>query len=645
MATADYPRDAVPPRNSSTPSPDTSATGTTDAGTTLRHHLSLLAARRNARHLWLSVARAAVVGTMLAAVLMLAHRLYLVDAPWWAPVILVAASLVIGYRNGTLRRAGLFDAALDADHTLGLQERLSSAIAFVQPDSVRRVKAARANGVWSRVRAVLLPRVAYETPHSTALTDLVPALVQDAASRAARLDPKEIYPVKVNRTLKLLAASVLALIVFSLMPNIEWLRTPEQRALAGVLNREGKELEAIAKEVRTRKETPANTETKKLAKRLEDLGRQMQRGRMAKKEALVSMGQLRKDLQKAGASDKQGGGLPNLEQVEQALREESMQSVEGQKMQEELARRDYEKAAQQLEKLAEKMELGNMTQQEREKAANDMEKAAKALRQSGNDEAARQMEEAAKSLRQQNQGGKQGNQKQGQQQGGQQQGGKAGQQGKQGQQQSGQQGSGADALRKMAKGLRESGTTSGNSQALRDMMKKIEEAEKDTGQNSGEQSGQGGQQGEASGQGQGKGQEGEGSAIMGKDLKPTTQGPMGGPGLGPRSGDQPRGKGGGVSNMKSKSTGDKRRWEDVWSDRLPKTSKKLERIQGKMGSNGEVEQLPTRTEAEGGPVKTPYYEVYESYKKDAEDAVSKETVPPAYKRPVKEYFESINPGQ
>jgi hypothetical protein len=53
--------------------------------------------------------------------------------------------------------------------------------------------------------------------------------------------------------------------------------------------------------------------------------------------------------------------------------------------------------------------------------------------------------------------------------------------------------------------------------------------------------------------------------------------------------------------------------------------------------------MPTKGEAKGGQVKTPYYEVYESYKRDAEEAVGRESVPPAYKQPVKDYFESIKP--
>ena len=131
----------------------------------------------------------------------------------------------------------------------------------------------------------------------------------------------------------------------------------------------------------------------------------------------------------------------------------------------------------------------------------------------------------------------------------------------------------------------------------------------------------------------------------GKDLKATDpHGQVkGGAGLGPRNNAQGVQKGGGVSNKKSARTGDKRRYADVWSDRLPKTRAKIDRVKGKWGGSGEIEQMPTKGEAQGGQVKTPYYEVYESYKRDAEEAVGRESVPPAYKQPVKDYFESIKP--
>ncbi len=180
MATADYPRNAV-----SHP-PDPMA----DAGTILRRSLDRLASRRNARQVWNALARSLAWGAGLAALLMLAHRLYIVDAEWWAPVAIVAASLVIGWRNGTLRRAGAFDAALDADRALGLQERLSSAIAFAQPDLVRQTRSLQTMQTpLSRVRSMLFPRADYYTASAATPTQLVPALVQDAAARANGLDP------------------------------------------------------------------------------------------------------------------------------------------------------------------------------------------------------------------------------------------------------------------------------------------------------------------------------------------------------------------------------------------------------------------------------------------------------------------------
>jgi hypothetical protein len=117
----------------------------------------------------------------------------------------------------------------------------------------------------------------------------------------------------------------------------------------------------------------------------------------------------------------------------------------------------------------------------------------------------------------------------------------------------------------------------------------------------------------------------------------------GGAGLGPRNNASGVNKGGGVSKQKSKRTGDQRRWQDVWTDRLPKTRKNIDRITGKLGDSGEMEQLPTKTELKGGSARTPYYDVYESYKKTQKTPVAKDAVPPAYKQPVKDYFESLKP--
>ena len=631
MATADYPQSAAGSASSTTSS--------AEAASTLRHNLNRLTSRRNQQTLWREVARSLMVGTGLAAVAVLAHRFYLVDGEWWMPALLLVAALAIGIRNGLSHRSGLFAAAIDADQSLGLQDRLSSALAFVQPDAVRRAQPVRVGANWwARLSSRLAPRVVYQTSASAESTQLVPALVQDAAARSATLDPRRVYPAKLDRTTQLLALFTVLLIAFSLMPNIPWLLSKEDQKQRKVTALAGDKLVAIAKDVRKKQTDEPNEDVKRMTKRIDSLGKKMQRGRITKRAALTEMGQLRKDMEKAAKNDRQNG-LPNMEQAMKAMRDEPMQTAEGKKIQEEIERGNLEKAAQQMEKLAAKVEKSEkMSPQEREKAANDMEKAAKALKQQGS----KQADEMAKQLEQAAQGMRQGNQQQGQKQGNQQQQGQQG-----GQQQGSQQGSNsansraADALRKMAQGMRQGGTQSGNGQSLQDMLNKIQEAEKDAGENSGGQSGSG-KDGKGKGQGEGEG-DGEG-VTPGKDLLPSTTGPKGGAGLGPRSGNQPHSSGGGVSDMKTKGAKDTRRWEDVWSDRLPKTRQKIDRVKGKWGNEGETEQLPTRGEAQNGPVKTPYYEVYESYKKDAEDAVSKETIPPAYKQPVKEYFESLKPN-
>ena len=651
MATADFPRDAIIAPSQFSP----------QNGSALQARLQGLAKRRNAQRLWNRLIRALCVGVSLAALVMLLHRFYIIDAPFWLPPLLVAAAALFGIFDGLRNRAGTFEAALDADRVLGLRERLSSALIFVAPDTK-------------------VPR-----EYSPENTPLVPALVDDAATRAAELDPRRVYPLRVGRAARVLAVATIALAAFTFMPNNNFFRSPEQRALAATLKTDGKDLETIAKQVRERKDVPTESEANRTAKKLEALGRKMQRGRMTKKETLLALGDMKQDIEKTRKVDQDGsGGVANLQQVEEQLKQEEMQSQEGQQMQREMENNDLKKAADQLDKLADKMEKGEMTPQEKEKAASDLEKAAKALRENGNEDAAKKLEEAAKQLRKENQGQQNGGQKQGGQQqkngqqknGQQQQGGQQGQQkngqqkqgnqqgnqqggqqnqgqkggqknqqsgsqqgsqgGQQSQGQKGQQGSsgGANGLRDLANGMRNG--SSGNNQAMNDMLNKIRNAEKNTGQ--GNQSGQQGQGGQSGNDGQ-KGQ-GQGGTPQLAPSDPHGQ-VGGGAGLGPRNNATGSAKGGGVSKLRG-GTGskDKRRWADQWSNSLPKTQKKISRITGKMGDNGEVDQLPTRTEAKGGQVNTPYYDVPESYQHEAEDAIGKEAVPPAYKQPVKDYFDS-----
>jgi hypothetical protein len=68
------------------------------------------------------------------------------------------------------------------------------------------------------------------------------------------------------------------------------------------------------------------------------------------------------------------------------------------------------------------------------------------------------------------------------------------------------------------------------------------------------------------------------------------------------------------------------------------------RIRGQDGPGREL-SVPVRGAPERQPAMAPYYEVYEAYARDAEQALAREDIPRAYERQVREYFRSIQPDR
>lgn len=73
----------------------------------------------------------------------------------------------------------------------------------------------------------------------------------------------------------------------------------------------------------------------------------------------------------------------------------------------------------------------------------------------------------------------------------------------------------------------------------------------------------------------------------------------------------------------------------------PTPSKKLDTmVKGVKGKGPEL-ITPFRGKPDRSDTKTPYYSVNPTALRQAEDALAKEDVPAAYRKPVKEYFEGI----
>jgi hypothetical protein len=610
--------------------------------------------RRNALLLARHCVRALLPAALLSALGVLAYRFFLLDGQAWMPPALLLVALVVGFALGWRRRAGAFAVAREADAHFELRDLLSSALSFSHPQAA---------------------------PGKTtvATTSFVSPLVREAARQTSRLNVHDLYPLRFDRASQVLAASLTALVTFALMPDNPRFLSPERRQLNAVLQEEGQKLQELARTTQQNKNLSQDARAQIAARKLEALSRRMRSGRMTKKEALLGMEQLKRALG-TPAAKKTSASPDDARRFREALAAGSYQSQDAQAIKRKLEGGNVAEAARRLEELARKVEQDAFgSQAERDKAARDLQEAARALRKAGgNEQAAQQLDEAAKQLRE-GQGQSSTSQNSSGQQNGQGQQG----QGQQGQNTGSQKGnssqgssSGSQALRDAAQQLRSSQPSPGNA-SVREMLKRLEESQSRASGSQGNSQGQSGQGQNQQGQdqqgqdqngrgqskqgqsGQGQGGKGQGSSgqqsgdgrqvvTPGQDIQPSdpTKGTGGGAGLGPRSNIKgSQGGGGGVSKQRGASSNDSRRWEDVWSDKLPQARKQVDRVRGKMGDKGEAEQWQTQGEARGGTARTPYYDVYESYRRDAEDAIARESVPPAYRDSVKEYFDRVKPGQ
>ena len=66
-------------------------------------------------------------------------------------------------------------------------------------------------------------------------------------------------------------------------------------------------------------------------------------------------------------------------------------------------------------------------------------------------------------------------------------------------------------------------------------------------------------------------------------------------------------------------------------------------VSGNRSQQGDELQLNMTGDPDPAQSSSPYYKAYETSKKQAESTLDKESVPAAYKKQVKDYFDSIHP--
>ncbi|MBI3948559.1 MAG: hypothetical protein HY321_21785 [Armatimonadetes bacterium] len=91
-------------------------------------------------------------------------------------------------------------------------------------------------------------------------------------------------------------------------------------------------------------------------------------------------------------------------------------------------------------------------------------------------------------------------------------------------------------------------------------------------------------------------------------------------------------------------SGAQARFESIYAPKRVASRRLDTQVKGKRGQ-GKSDYTTLRGAPDPSSASRPYYDVYASYQRVAEDALSKEDVPATYKKQVRDYFNSLRPGE
>jgi hypothetical protein len=328
--------------------------------------------RLNANLFFQLAFRALLVGLVFAALAWSVPKIWPLEN--WLPGMTAAswcwgsllAGIVLGVAYSLFsfwrQRTSQLDAAVEVDRRFGLKERLSSALALNE---------------------------------QAAGSPVGQALIADAEGRAARIDVRDRFPIRLERRLAWLLAPIAAIVALGFLPDA---RTPEKIPVTPVVNETKpievavevarKSLEERAKQLEEQglKEAAADLQT--LAKKFDSLPAGESD---LKKDALLKLNDVRDEL------DKQRSALGNVEALKQNLAKLSEVSQgPADKLNKAMTEGDFNEAKKLVEELAKKLKSGELNEQERKQLAEQLQKMAEVA-----DKLAKEHEQAKRDLEEQ----------------------------------------------------------------------------------------------------------------------------------------------------------------------------------------------------------------------------------------------------
>jgi len=222
------------------------------------------------RRAWaLAAERSALTGgiaaLVISAILAFSHLLRWLWVEWWYYLALVGMGLALGWLVGLVRPPRAFAVARLAEHRLRLRERLSSALALgaSQPDD-----------------------------------EMVGALVADAAGRLQGVRPRRLFPRRYGRRGQLFLALSLLLGCLAVLPQTPLFQSAATRAERAAMREVGRRLVRRARDLHR---LPVSVQRRRLrdqvAENLKRLGKDLQRGRVERKQALLKLAKADRQLE------------------------------------------------------------------------------------------------------------------------------------------------------------------------------------------------------------------------------------------------------------------------------------------------------------------------------------------------------------
>jgi len=394
----------------------------------------------------------------------------------------------------------------------------------------------------------------------------------DAHTHAERVDLRRSFPLRVNREM-LFSGIVAVLFIGSLcLPHLSFLVPPQKARERADVKRQGAQIQLVATKL-TAEMKPGDTKGE-IARRLENLGKSMERGRTPKKEALKKLNKLSDEVK---AQQEKLAASRQKKSFDEALKELQKQEAQMAKQPEAMKQLAAMKASEKLTEAMKKQDLD-----ETSKSTEELQKElAKALqnKDSLSPEAMKALSAKLSALAKAFKGTNLDQL--------------------------------AKELAKMAEALKGMKL---DAKTLAEMMKKAQAAM------------------QAAMKRQLTDEELARMAAMLAELKQGIQ--MAGLGRMRGKGNKPGGREWGIGE----GAGTPRESPNVEREKMP--TFKNPAVHGKgPGFTMQFKGAPEQQQAV-----SPYYKAYGDYKKTAESALDKEEIPAAYRKQVKQYFESIGPS-